>query len=234
LPNLRNEEQALVKSIHQLETEAETFRDLLKKDTTLVALEKINTELRTLTERRAKLSEQKRIWTECLDELERVEERLRRHATRAAGLNEQVDQNLELFNKHFKRISEQLYNTPYLLKRAEFNKKGELSQYLKFEIVGITANPGTGEKKGQITAFDLAYIEFAEDLDIPHLNIILHDQIENVDGRQIVTILEKLVPGINCQYIAPILKDKVPKEIDLDRYAVVELSQSDKLFKFMG
>jgi len=40
------------------------------------------------------------------------------------------------------------------------------------------------------------------------------------------------VPGINCQYIAPILKDKVPQEIDLDRYAVVELSQSDKLFRF--
>lgn len=234
LPNLRNEEQALVKSIHQLEAEAETYRDLLKKDTTLVALEKINAELRTLTERQAKLTEQKRIWTECLDELERIEERLRRHATRAAGLNEQVDENLEVFNQHFKRISQQLYNTPYLLKRAAFNSKGEPAQYLKFEIVGITANPGTGEKKGQITAFDLAYIEFAEELNIPHLNFILHDQIENVDGRQIVTILEKLVPGINCQYIAPILKDKVPQEIDLDRYTVVELSQSDKLFKLRG
>lgn len=232
LPKLRQEEQELIQSIHTLEVEAETYRDLLKKDTTLVALEKINAELRMLTERQAKLTEQKRIWTECLAELERIEERLARHATRTAGLNEQVDETLEIFNHYFKRISQNLYSTPYLLKRAAFNNKGEPAQYLKFEIVGITSNPGTGEKKGQITAFDLAYIEFAEKLDIPHLNFILHDQIENVDGRQIVTILEKLVPSINCQYIAPILKDKVPQEIDLARYAVVELSQSDKLFRF--
>lgn len=234
LPRLRKEEQALVKSIHKLETDAEAYRDLLKRDSTLAALESINSELRKLTERFATLTEQNRIWTECLSELEKIEERLKRHAGKAADLNEQVDENLEVFNPHFKRISKELYNTEYVLKRAAFNSKGEPAQYLKFEITGISANPGTGEKKGQITAFDLAYIEFAEEQDIPHLHFILHDQIENVDGRQIVTILEKLVPGINCQYIAPILKDKVPEGIDLERYKVVELSQSDKLFKFKG
>ena len=182
----------------------------------------------------ATLTEQNRIWTECLNELEKIEKRLARHATKAADLNEQVDENLAVFNPHFKRISKALYNTAYVLKRAEFDKKGEPAQYLKFEIAGISANPGTGEKKGQITAFDLAYVEFAEELDIPHLNFILHDQIENVDGRQIVTILEKLVPAINCQYIAPILKDKVPEDINLERYKVVELSQNDKLFRFQG
>lgn len=234
LPNLREEERELVKTIHQLETEAEAYRDLLKKDRTLEALERIHAELRTLTERHAQLTEQKRIWQDCLDELQKIEKRLERHQTRVASLFERVDENLDVFNTHFKRISKQLYNTPYVLKRAAFNQKGEPAEHLKFEIAGITTNPGTGEKKGQITAFDLAYIEFAEELDIPHLNFILHDQIENVDGRQIVTILEKIVPSINCQYIAPILKDKVPEEIDLSRYAVVELSQKDKLFKFEG
>jgi uncharacterized protein YydD (DUF2326 family) len=80
--------------------------------------------------------------------------------------------------------------------------------------------------------FDLAYIEFAEQLNIPHLNFIMHDQIENVDGRQIVAILEKLVPSIDCQYIAPILKDKIPEGISIERDAIIELSQEEKLFKF--
>jgi len=234
LPKFREEEQRLIKTIHKLEAEASQYQRLLKTDTTLSALEEINTDLRALTGRHAQLAEQKRIWDDCLAELTRIKEKLNRHATKAATLNEQVDENLESFNPHFRRISKELYKDEYAIKRREFNDRGEPSTYLKFAITGISANPGTGEKKGQITAFDLAYIEFAEDLDIPHLNFILHDQIENVDGRQIVTILEKLVPSINCQYIAPILKDKVPEGIDLERYKLVELSQSDKLFKFQG
>jgi hypothetical protein len=37
------------------------------------------------------------------------------------------------------------------------------------EISGLEENPGTGGKKGEIIAFDLAYIEFAEQLNIQQL-----------------------------------------------------------------
>lgn len=232
LPDLYAQERNLIKAIHDLEQRANEYRDLLKKDRTLHALEKINNELRELTERKAKLSEQKRIWDECLVELNRLSTKLESFAEKSAALNEQVDENLEQFNPFFKRISKELYNTEYVLKRAVVDNKGAPAKFLKFEIAGVTSNPGTGEKKGHITAFDLAYVEFAEKLNIPHLNFIMHDQIENVDGRQIVTILEKLVPSINCQYIAPILKDKVPAGIDIERDAIIELSQEEKLFKF--
>jgi uncharacterized protein YydD (DUF2326 family) len=232
LPDLHAQERNLIKTINELEQRANEYKDLLKKDSTLVALEKINTELRELTSRKAKLSEQKRIWDECLSELERLDKKLESFADKSAALNEQVDEKLELFNPFFKRISKELYNTEYVLKRAVVDSKGEPAKFLKFEITGVTSNPGTGEKKGHITAFDLAYIEFAEKLNIPHLNFIMHDQIENVDGRQIVTILEELVPSIHCQYIAPILKDKIPEGVNIERDAIIELSQEEKLFKF--
>lgn len=232
LPGLHVKERALIKEINDLERRGSEYKDLLKKDSTLHALDEMNQELRDLTERRAKLSERKRIWDECLSELDKLDKKLKVFANESAALNEQVDANLELFNHHFRRISLELYNAEYALKRVTIDKEGNPAKFLKFEIAGISANPGTGEKKGQITAFDLAYIEFAEELDIPHLNFIIHDQIENVDGRQIVTILDRLVPSINCQYIAPILKDKVPDEIDLARDAIIELSQEEKLFKF--
>lgn len=232
LPELHTQERGLNKEIHELERRANEYKDLLKKDRTLHALEKINHELRELTARKAKLSEQKRIWDECLAELVRIDAKLERFAEKSAALNEQVDENLELFNPFFKRISKELYNTEYLLKRTTVDNHGKPAKFLKFEITGVTSNPGTGEKKGHITAFDLAYIEFAEKLNIPHLNFIMHDQIESVDGCQIVAILEKLVPTINCQYIAPILKDKVPMGIRIERDAIIELSQEEKLFKF--
>jgi hypothetical protein len=232
LPELHAKERALIKTINELDQRANEYKDLLKKEQTLVALEKINLELRELTERKAKLSEQKRIWDECLSELGRLDTKLESFADKSAALNEQVDENLDFFNPFFKRISKELYNAEYVLVRALVDNQGKPATFLKFEITGVTSNPGTGEKKGHITAFDLAYIEFAEQLNIPHLNFIMHDQIENVDGRQIVAILEKLVPSIDCQYIAPILKDKIPDGINIERDAIIELSQEEKLFKF--
>ena len=38
----------------------------------------------------------------------------------------------------------------------------------------------------------------------------------------------------NIQFVASILKDKLPDEINKDEYIVVKLSQNDKLFKIGG
>lgn len=232
LPALAKQERALMQKLKGLEHEAENYKNLLHKDKTLEALDKINNELQQLIERQAKLSEQKRIWDECLETFERLEQELADFGDEAKKLNVAIDRNLKIFNVKLKRISNELYGQQYILTRATVDTNGKELPYLQFGMQGVTSNPGTGEKKGHITAFDLAYIEFAEELNIPHLNFIMHDQIENVDGRQIVTILDRLVPSINCQYIAPILKDKVPDEIDLARDAIIELSQEEKLFKF--
>ncbi len=232
LPSLLEGERKLKREIRQLEEMANQFKSLFQKEKTLVTLEKINHDLQSQIERHAKLSEQQRIWEACVNETNRLEVQSKKYAEKSKSLNEQVDENLERFNQVLKKISTELYGEQYKLVRREIDGKGKPLDSLQFELRGVTSNPGTGEKKGQITAFDLAYIEYAEEMGIPHLNFILHDQIENVDGRQIVTILEKLVPTINCQYIAPILRDKVPASIDLKKYTIVELSKDDKLFRF--
>jgi uncharacterized protein YydD (DUF2326 family) len=232
LPALAKQERELIQKLNSLESETEAFKSLLHKDKTLEVLDKINGELQTLIERQAKLSEQKRIWDKCTEEFDKLGAELAEHSDQAKQLNSAIDKNLVIFNSKLKRISKELYDQQYLLTRATVDAKGKELPYLQFGMQGVTSNPGTGEKKGHITAFDLAYIEFAEQLNIPHLNFIMHDQIENVDGRQIVAILEKLVPSIHCQYIAPILKDKVPPEINLERDTIIELSQEEKLFKF--
>lgn len=232
LPALSEEARTLKRKVNALEDQANEFKTLFQKELTFDALEKINTELQTQIERHAKLSEQRRIWESCIGEIDRLNAQAGDYSEKSRSLNDQIDNNLKRFNQILKRISTELYGEQYKLVRKQVDNAGKQLEFLQFELLGVTSNPGTGEKKGQITAFDLAYIEYAEELEIPHLNFILHDQIENVDGRQIVTILEKLVPTINCQYIAPILRDKVPPEIDLDKYSIIELSKAEKLFRF--
>lgn len=231
LPALSEEERNLKRQLNDLEAQADEFKALFQKEKTLEVLEKINNDLQAQIERFAKLSEQRRIWNACLVEIDRLRRQAGEYAEKSRNLNEQIDDNLERFNRILKRISTDLYEEQYKLVRREVDNNGKPLEFLQFELRGVTSNPGTGEKKGQITAFDLTYIDYAEEMGIPHLNFVLHDQIENVDGRQIVTILEKLVPTINCQYIAPILRDKVPSEIDLEKHTIIELSKDEKLFK---
>lgn len=106
------------------------------------------------------------------------------------------------------------------------NEKG-----FELNISTISGNPGTGKKKGQIAAFDLAYIQFADKLGINCLHFILHDQIENVHDNQITSLLNEIVSNINCQYLLPVLKDKLPNNIDIEKYKILSLSQEDKLFR---
>ena len=90
---------------------------------------------------------------------------------------------------------------------------------------------GKGKKKGQIAAFDLAYIKYAEEMELEYLHFILQDQIENVHDNQISLLLQNIVSKINCQYILTVLRDKLPSDIDADKYKIISLSQDDKLFK---
>jgi hypothetical protein len=95
----------------------------------------------------------------------------------------------------------------------------------------MEGNTSTGKKKGQIAAFDLAYIQFATEIVIPHLKFVMHDQIENIHDNQINGILKDVVQQIDCQYIVPVLKDKLPNNTDWKQHVILSLSQKEKLFK---
>ncbi|MGR3318811.1 MAG: DUF2326 domain-containing protein [Candidatus Anammoxibacter sp.] len=89
---------------------------------------------------------------------------------------------------------------------------------------------GTGKKKGEIAAFDLAYIKFADKQRIECLHFILYDQMEVVHGNQISGLLRE-VQKTNCQLVVPILRDKLPEDLKEKEYEILSLSQNDKLFR---
>ena len=82
-----------------------------------------------------------------------------------------------------------------------------------------------------MASFDLAYIKFADSIDLPCLHFVLQDQIENVHSNQITNLLTEIVSEVNCQYVLPVLRDKLPKDIDIASMEILSLSQDRKLFK---
>jgi len=102
--------------------------------------------------------------------------------------------------------------------------------YYKFSPFA-TDNFSTGKKQGEITCFDMAYILFADDEQIPCLHFILNDKKELVHDNQLVRIGNLANEYDDIQYVASILRDKLPAEINDEKNIVLKLSQHSKLFK---
>lgn len=140
-----------------------------------------------------------------------------------------VKTQLNKFNKHFASISSELYGEQYAIKPDIItNKKGQ--RLYKFS--SFNANMSSGKKQGEISCFDMAYTLFADDENIPCLHFLLNDKKELMDDKQLVKISD-FVNRNNIQFVASILKDKLPEEINKEEYFVVKLSQNDKLFRII-
>jgi uncharacterized protein YydD (DUF2326 family) len=138
-----------------------------------------------------------------------------------------VKTQLNKFNKYFASISSELYGEQYAVKYDIItnNKRQRLYKFSSFN-----ANMSSGKKQGEISCFDIAYTLFADEENIPCLHFLLNDKKELMHDNQLVKIAE-FVNRNNIQFVASILKDKLPDEINKEEYFIVKLSQSDKLFR---
>ncbi len=197
----------------------------LRKTGVLDELQKIVSELNIAYEKKGRFEEQKRLWNNSIRQLKTIEDELKEINEGIESQEDTVQKRITDFNKYFSNISNRLYGEQFILS-SDKNERG-----YKLNISSLGGNLGTGKKKGQIAAFDLAYIQFAESLNIDCLHFVLHDQIENIHDNQITSLLTEIVNEVNCQYVLPVLRDKLPQDIDIDQYVILTLSQSDKLFK---
>jgi len=138
-----------------------------------------------------------------------------------------VKRQLNKFNQYFARVSNFLYGEQYALKYdIVVNKKRQ--RLYKFSA--FNTNFSSGKKQGEISCFDIAYVLFADEENIPTLHFLLNDKKELMHNNQLVKIAE-LVNTTNIQFVASILKDKLPEELNKEEYFIVKLSQQDKLFR---
>lgn len=207
---------------------------LLEKEKILTRrLQKLDTfkELETIIIQLNQKYEQKGMYEEQLSQFEDINNRISNLQEQLNIINTNINnrkivlnERITEFNKFFTKISEQLYNERFILSERESE------QVFTFEVNGLDNNLGTGKKKGQIAAFDFAYVQFCDLNKIRCLHFILHDQLESMHNNQLETIAS-IANNTNSQYIVSIIRDKLPPAIKIDNYAILSLSQTDKLFK---
>jgi uncharacterized protein YydD (DUF2326 family) len=224
LPEIEQQIRKIKSEIIVLRKEEDTLTEILNKSALVEDFEKTILELNKQFERKGNLEEQKRLWLYSQEKLAEIDENLNAINLGISSKDSQIQNRITDFNKYFSVMSNRLYGETYLLS-SQKNEKG-----YELIVTNLEGNPSTGKKKGQIAAFDFAYIEFAGKLDIECLHFIMHDQLETIHDNQLNTIVE-VANSINGQYIVPILRDKIPSNIDISEFEVLSLSQDDKLFR---
>lgn len=140
-----------------------------------------------------------------------------------------LDGNVEKFNEYFGTLSKHFYGDRYIFD-LEFDSA---SEKCRFEIANISPNPTGGKKKGELSAFDLAYVEFVNSIKLKRPTFVVHDSIEDVDVKQVFDIFQK-ANQLEGQYIVALLSDKIsgPEFANFrNDSTILELSESDKYFR---
>jgi len=137
-----------------------------------------------------------------------------------------IKSQINKFNRHFSSVSYELYGEKYALKVDTKVVKGRRL----YEFTAFNLNFSSGKKQGEISCFDIAYTLFADEENIPCLHFLLNDKKELMHGNQLLKIAN-LVNVRGIQFVASILKDKLPEELNKDAYVILKLSQDDKLFR---
>ncbi|MEW8287295.1 MAG: DUF2326 domain-containing protein [Candidatus Thiodiazotropha endolucinida] len=225
LPELDAQIESLNLNLNSLLKEEKELADKLKNTGQKESFQSILDELALLSERKGSLDEKKRLWERSLSQSQSINRELEEINEGISSLDSTIQQRVSEFNKYFSDISSRLYGEQFILSPDKNDRGYELN------ISSISGNLGTGKKKGQMASFDLAYIQYADQANIDCLHFILQDQIENVHDNQISNLMTEIVSEVNCQYVMPILKDKLPDDVSIGDYTVLTLSQDDKLFR---
>lgn len=132
------------------------------------------------------------------------------------------------FNQYFRPFALSINGEHPLLTYNPDIKKFPLT------ISALNSGTGTGTTKSLIAAYDLAYQKFAQDLNKNVPNFIVQDVLENIEGKNLKSII-KIANQLDAQYIIAILKEKLDSaglsEREQRELTVVRLSNKDRLFK---
>lgn len=229
LPNLETQIKNKNNELSRLSYQEQELSNKLVKSDTFEDLEFIINKLNDLYRKKGE-------YESIVSQIAEVELNLKQYSDELKAIDEQlfsddfeecIKRQLNKFNKIFAKISEQLYSERYIITHEIVtNRRGQ--KVYKFKSHNV--NFSSGKKQGEITCFDIAYTIFADENNIPCLHFLLNDKKELMHDNQLVKIAE-IVNKHNIQFVASILKDKIPEEWNVEDYFVVKLSQNDKLFR---
>jgi uncharacterized protein YydD (DUF2326 family) len=229
LPEIERNIKSKSVQLNELLSQEKQQALLISKSESFEELEKLIVELNEKFRRKGEYENIITQLTEVEKEIEELNEKLEKidDSLFSDEFEQKVKDQLNKFNKYFSNISNKLYGEQYALKyEITYNKKGQ--RIYKFSAFNL--NFSSGKKQGEISCFDIAYTLFADDENISTLHFLLNDKKELMHDNQLAKIAE-LVDKSNIQFVASILKDKLPSELNKEEYFIVKLSQQDKLFR---
>lgn len=231
LPGIRQQINDKQSKLRGLLSKEEEMSKLVTKSETYESLEDLITEMNKEYQKKGEYETQiKQI--DIVDEaISKAEEAIKQidDDLFSESFQNRVQEAIDNFNVLFSSISKKLYDEEYVLKVDKVTCKGTGGYIYKFSA--FNANLSSGKKMGEISCFDIAYTMYAKKYDIPCLNFLLTDKKELMSDNQLLAI-GKVVKEENIQFVASILKDKLPDDLQDKRYYIVELSEHDKLFRF--
>ena len=231
LPGIRLHIKDKQSKLRGLLSKEEEMSKLVTKSETYESLEDLITEMNKEYQKKGEYETQiKQI--DIVDEaISKAEEAIKQidDDLFSESFQNRVQEAIDNFNVLFSSISKKLYDEEYVLKVDKVTCKGTGGYIYKFSA--FNANLSSGKKMGEISCFDIAYTMYAKKYDIPCLNFLLTDKKELMSDNQLLAI-GKVVEEENIQFVASILKDKLPDDLQDKRYYIVELSEHDKLFRF--
>ena len=228
---------ALLKKIDEKD---KALSELLKKEAELAAIISKSDSFEELESLIIELNEKHRNkgeYESIIQQLKEVEDNLKSYNDDLKLIdNELFSDNFEntvklqlnKFNKYFASTSDMLYGEQYAIKHDKIpNKKGQRL----YKFTAFNTNFSTGKKQGEISCFDIAYTFFADEENIPCMHFLLNDKKELMHDNQLVKIAKLVNGSSNIQFVASILKDKLPNELNNEDYFILKLSEDDKLFR---
>jgi uncharacterized protein YydD (DUF2326 family) len=232
LPRIEGEIRAKSEHLNRLLKDEAAFSTAVTRGESFEELENLIAELNEKYRRKGEYGNIIQQLTDVETELQSLNQRL--DAIDDALFSDEFEQRIKdqvnKFNRFFSSISQTLYGEQYALKfDPTVNKKGQ--RLYRFSVFDTNfANLSSGKKQGEISCFDIAYTLFADEENIPCFHFLLNDKKELMHDNQLLKIAQ-LVDNEGIQFVASILKDKLPAELNKEEYFVVKLSQGDKLFR---
>lgn len=230
IPGIESEIATLNSSLKSLLSKEKELATKIAKSDTFKDLENIITELNENYRRKGEIDNSISQIDDVDNKVAILEEEL--HEIDQGVFSEKfkgrIKEQLVKFNKIFSKVSDDLYGEKYGISfDIKEDKKTGKSIYI---FDSFNANSSSGKKQGEILCFDLAYILFADNEDIPVLHFILNDKKELMHGNQLIKVKD-FIKDKNVQLIFSILEDKLPTELNNENNIIIRLSQKEKLFK---
>ena len=231
LPVLNKELSEYQRLVSELLEHKKQLKEKLSKSSTFEEIEKLNIDLNN----KYKLKGE---YEAIISQIDIVDEKIKclnkdllhiDNELFSKDFEEKLQGQINKFNIHFTAISQELYAEQYALK---FDKSENKQGQRLYKFSAFNRNFSDGKKQGEITCFDIAYTLFADEEEIPCYHFLLNDKKELMHDNQLEKIAELVQrKKDNVQFVASILKDKLPDALNKEGFFVVKLSQEDKLFR---